>query len=495
MSDDEKKPAAKGSESAPEENGGGGGGGRRNDLIIADGFPALSTFKPPTGKSTGDDDFSATKDDPIPRYPFASFPRSLQVKHAARCDFLGDCERAFTARAKETGEAYSAGATFFVPAKMTPRCALEGLALDIFKAHTKGLKEGVHYDPDRSGAEWWTLVLEVSDKEGADKEGAVAASPKNPISPPPVAAAAAAAAAVAAATSTTAGGKSAAAKKGKGNDESDDEDDDDEDDEVGMHFDADYGLEAQLPNYMLHPRVATITYLSDIGVPTLILDKVSPPPSDVSKSSLAGDISTGWLSHPDFGKHIAFDGRMLHGAPGTFFPAVEEEREEKSPIKKMKLNDGTPALGQPAPGRRVTFLVNIWLNHCPIDADLLDAEDAYAMRVPFKESDWRNEMGLVGTRPIEFNILDVDAPDKVPCVDFTLPTDKGEEAAGTDECVLCNHEVDMVFGASMSMAHTTSAIASSTPGRSAQIKFQPGSLSLVVGKEVEDSDDDDDNSK
>ena len=143
------------------------------------------------------------------------------------------------------------------------------------------------------------------------------------------------------------------------------------------------------------------------------------------------------------------------------------------------------------PGRRFTFLVNIWLNHCPIDADLLDAEDAYAMKMSFKESDWRNESNLLDDRPIEFNIFDVDTPDKVPCVDFTLPT-AGEEAAGTDECVLCNHEVDMVFGASMSMAHTTSAIASSTTGRSAQFKFQPGSLSLVVGKEVEDSDDDDD---
>ena len=490
MADDEKKPAAKGSEPGPEENGGGGDDGRRNDLIIADGFPALSTFKPPTGKSTGDDDFSATKDDPIPRYPFASFPRSLRVKNTARSDFLGDCERAFTARAKETGEAYSAGATFFVPAKMTPRCALEALALDIFKAHTKGLKEGVHYDPDRSGAEWWTLVLETSDKDKTEGAAATpASSPKKPVPPPPVAAAAAAAAA-AASTSTSAGGKSAAAKKGKSNEESDEEEDDD-DDEVGMHFDADYGLEAQLPNYMLHPRVATITYLSDIGVPTLILDKVSPPPSDVSKSSLAGDISTGWLSHPEFGKHVAFDGRMLHGAPGTFFPAVEEEREGENPIKKMKLNDGTPALGEPMPGRRFTFLVNIWLNHCPIDADLLDAEDAYAMKMSFKESDWRNESNLLDDRPIEFNIFDVDTPDKVPCVDFTLPT-AGEEAAGTDECVLCNHEVDMVFGASMSMAHTTSAIASSTTGRSAQIKFQPGSLSLVVGKEVEDSDDDDD---
>ena len=422
--------------------------GRRNDLIMADGFPALNTFKPPTGKSTGDDDYSPTKDDPIPRYPFASFPSSLKVQSAFRQKFLSDCERAFTARDKEDGAAYSAGATFFVPAQMTPRCALEELALDIFKAHTKGLKEGEHYDPERSGAEWWTLVLESGDNNAA------------------------------------------AAKKG--NDE--DSDEDEEDDEVGMHFDADYGLEAQLPNYMLHPRVATITYLSDCGVPTLILDKVSPPPNDASKKSLNGDVSTGWISHPQFGKHVAFDGRLLHGAPGTFFPAQVREGANSTDSKRRKLDYRPDYLGgglaqtDPTPGKRVTFLVNIWLNHCPIDAEILDAEEAYAMEIPFKDNDWRNQIGLItGSRPIEFKIPNVDKPEKVPCMDLEV----GEEGAGIDECVLCNHEVDMKFEAPMEMCHyASSTAASSNDGGSMQIRFKPGALSLVVGKEVEDSDDD-----
>ena len=76
------------------------------------------------------------------------------------------------------------------------------------------------------------------------------------------------------------------------------------------------GLEEQLPNYMLHPRVAAVTYLSDNGVPTLICDKRSPPPSDVEKKTLNGSINKAWLTHPSFGKHVAFDGRYLHGAPG-----------------------------------------------------------------------------------------------------------------------------------------------------------------------------------
>ena len=92
-------------------------------------------------------------------------------------------------------------------------------------------------------------------------------------------------------------------------------------------------IKEQLPNYMLHPRVATITYLSDTGVPTLVMDKCSPPPSDPEKKSLDGSIHKAWLSHPRFGKHVAFDGRFLHGGPGRYFPSVAKQSEDSSPPK------------------------------------------------------------------------------------------------------------------------------------------------------------------
>ena len=110
---------------------------------------------------------------------------------------------------------------------------------------------------------------------------------------------------------------------------------------------------------MLHPRVATITYLSDIGVPTLILNKRSPPPSDHEKESLNGSIKEAWLSHPYFGKHVAFDGRFLHGAPGKMFQSVNKSAlsapEPKS--KRLKLDEhGTNnKLGD----KRITFMVNV----------------------------------------------------------------------------------------------------------------------------------------
>ena len=98
-------------------------------------------------------------------------------------------------------------------------------------------------------------------------------------------------------------------------------------------------------------------------MPTLILDKKSPPPSDPEKKSLNGSVSKAWLSHPAFGKHIAFDGRFLHGAPGEYFPSVARKSVITSEpmAKRLKAEEGGNMSS--LSGKRVTFLVNIWLNH------------------------------------------------------------------------------------------------------------------------------------
>ncbi len=123
------------------------------------------------------------------------------------------------------------------------------------------------------------------------------------------------------------------------------------------------GLEEQLPTFMLHPRVATITYLSDTGVPTLILNKRSPPPSDHDKKSLNGSINKAWLSHPHFGKHVAFDGRFLHGAPGKYFQSVNRNSlsvtEPTSKRLKVDVHGPNGVLSE----KRITFLVNVSTNY------------------------------------------------------------------------------------------------------------------------------------
>ncbi|KAL7538649.1 hypothetical protein ACHAWF_006161 [Thalassiosira exigua] len=425
-----------------------------NDLIVDEGFAVLDDFK-----HAGD-----CNKCPIPRYSFASYANALSMpSHAYRDTLVADCSLVFTARTREDSEGYSTGSTFFLPCLMKPRCALESLAQTIFHAHVhslekwepqKGGEKRLLYDPERSGAEWWTLVLDT---------------PSNNKMP------------------------------SNGDDENSDNEDDDEgddDDEVGMHFDADYGLEESLPDFTLHPRVATITYLSDSGVPTLILDKRSPPPSDKDKKSLNGSISKAWLSHPCFGKHVAFDGRYLHGAPGEYFPSAQKkpaadtsksvEPDRKKPKLEGKRDDFT--------GKRVTFMVNIWLNHCPLESEPLDDDLVSRLSTPWKNvigDDAKSNLkeGDLISSSLEWNVKDITAPDKL-CKPVSLSKaqrDTSQGPAGAEESIICHRHVDLLFGASMDDFHavsTTAAREGSLP-----IDLEDGVMCLKVGREATSDDD------
>ncbi|KOO33345.1 hypothetical protein Ctob_013950 [Chrysochromulina tobinii] len=87
---------------------------------------------------------------------------------------LADAAAAFTARAAGVGE-LSAGCTFWVPAATKkPKTSLEQLALDIFTFHARDAV----FEPSKSGAEWWTLVIDESDElpKSIAKQLSVAAS-------------------------------------------------------------------------------------------------------------------------------------------------------------------------------------------------------------------------------------------------------------------------------------------------------------------------------
>lgn len=72
---------------------------RNNDLIIDEGFAVLNTFS-----------IKNKENDPVPRYPFASFSNAMNVDSCQqRDDFIHDCHLTFTARTKDDDEAYSSG--------------------------------------------------------------------------------------------------------------------------------------------------------------------------------------------------------------------------------------------------------------------------------------------------------------------------------------------------------------------------------------------------
>lgn len=426
---------------------------RTNDLIIDEGFPALNTFRRDTiTKEQLNKEGNQIDDGVIPQFPFASFPSAVNINPEQRVNIIHDCELTFTARTKEDSDAYSSGATYFIPASMKPRCALEELALKIFQTHTKHLEVGKHYDLERSGAEWWTLVLDTS-----------------------------------------------SSKDENGGEENEDDDEEEEDDEVGMHFDADYGLEEQLPNYMLHPRIATVTYLSNIGVPTFVMNKKSPPPNDVEKKSLNGSIDKGWISYPILGKHISFDGRLLHGAIGTFnsnkvSKKIDEETEEPS-SKRRKIGDGGETKPTTQNGtKRITFMVNVWLNHCPIDAEIIEDDLCAKMKTYWEKKDEGKDLKSDAEykEPLQWTIGDTSERTKLETRDLSV-----EKIASTKsiteiiDSVICNREVTINFRPSESTLNEIADKVQTCNGKSLLVKFAENDLELKVGKVVEDDDDDD----
>ena len=107
-------------------------------------------------------------------------------------------------------------------------------------------------------------------------------------------------------------------------------------DDIGVHWDRDYGLEDE-HGIHIHPHLGTVTYLSNCGGPTLIFNKRG---SLTNQESICGGFTSYVVSSPKIGKHICFDGTLLHAAPGDFTDSIDH-------------------------GMRTTFLVNIWLNHIP----------------------------------------------------------------------------------------------------------------------------------
>eukprot|EP00928_Gymnodinium_smaydae_P054308 TRINITY_DN3810_c0_g1_i3.p1 TRINITY_DN3810_c0_g1~~TRINITY_DN3810_c0_g1_i3.p1 ORF type:complete len:404 (+),score=87.72 TRINITY_DN3810_c0_g1_i3:36-1247(+) len=216
-------------------------------------------------------------------FNFRPFPSLLRPDTSALDVLRRDCAAAFTARAARDGS-YSQGETFWVPANAQPVSALERLAQAIFRLHAEGLA----FDPARSGAEWWTQVIDTED-------------------------------------------------------------------DIGWHWDRDYTLEADT-GQLLHPHLATVTYLNEGAAPTVILE-ILDAGDEKNAEERPDNVVRAHLSRPAVGKHIAFDGRWLHGAPADLAAALAPE-------------SGAAAGGEAktSGGKRVTFLVNVWLNHKPIGA-------------------------------------------------------------------------------------------------------------------------------
>lgn len=197
--------------------------------------------------------------------------------------------------------------TFWMPAQgMKPRCHLEQMALDIFHHHVKD--KG--YEPSCSGAEWWAQIRPSPEKTGRyamhDDDG------------------------------------DSMSRSG-----------------ISFHWDKDEDLRLLTGGTtFIHPHLSTVTYLTDLGAPTLALNRRVHNLTGEWQENPGGD--EGFVSWPQIGKHLSFDGRFLHAAPANLM-------EHGAWEKQIELPEGEVTTTQRRRYRRVTFLVNIWLNYKPFE--------------------------------------------------------------------------------------------------------------------------------
>lgn len=220
--------------------------------------------------------------------------------------------------------------TFWMPQGMKPRCRLEQMALEVFNRH---VPNGCTYDAASSGAEWWVQIR-----------------PSPPLS-----------------------GRYSMHADSAATGDGDKDDNDDMDmakSGISFHWDKDEDLRLAMGGTMnLHPHLSTVTYLTNIGAPTMVLNyRVNALTGEYIEPSSSGDNTEGYVSWPRKGKHLSFDGRYLHAAPGDLLEEGEFSRQCK--YDSSGLTDDKEVKKLERRHRRVTFLVNVWLNYKPFNVDL-----------------------------------------------------------------------------------------------------------------------------
>ncbi len=118
------------------------------------------------------------------------------------------------------------------------------------------------------------------------------------------------------------------------------------DEGIDLHYDKDEEI-ASMFELGIFPQISTVTYLSNsMKTPTIVYQKTN------DDNNISEEILNCWLSFPCLNKHISFDGRYLHGAPAILNQYIHSSNSSSSSSSSSS-------------NVRITFLVNIWLNHHP----------------------------------------------------------------------------------------------------------------------------------
>jgi hypothetical protein len=185
----------------------------------------------------------------------------------------------------------------------------------------------------------------------------------------------------------------------------------DQNDESGIsfHWDKDEDLRIACGAHV-HPHLSTVTYLTNYGGPTLCLNHCV---HNLTGEWLQNESPTAFVSWPRQGKHLSFDGRFLHAAPAELMPEGLWEDQQQVKNETVDAADSKKAIRR---HRRVTFLVNIWVNYKPFNVE------------PFPESmvskmsghDRELHPGLLQFGEKD-NVITVKVNTDTPCKQFSWP--------------------------------------------------------------------------
>eukprot|EP00038_Savillea_parva_P017373 m.228080 g.228080 ORF g.228080 m.228080 type:complete len:351 (-) comp37455_c0_seq1:30-1082(-) len=183
--------------------------------------------------------------------------------------------------------------------------------------------------------------------------------------------------------------------------------DDDLGGSVGFHWDKDEDA-VDSDGLNIFPHLSTVTYLAGdatMAAPTVVVDAVAGPHYG---GPLTSEVTRTFISRPEVGKHLAFDGRFLHGAPADLVadettavdsstvhaaghirgshsgPRLKAQRTAGNQPRRRGPHDAVLSAA-PAPSSvRVTFLVNVWLSYQPSTVDLTDEALAGLSKAPIQ---------------------------------------------------------------------------------------------------------------
>jgi len=145
---------------------------------------------------------------------------------------------------------------------------------------------------------------------------------------------------------------------------------------VDLHYDKDEAL-AESFGLGAFPTLSTVTYLTTTATSATAAStnsSVEAAPTVIFNQrydeSETDCISEMMVSHPAPQKHLVFDGRLLHGAPSHF-----ALRRQAQPQSQLQTSAAPTATSDDSSDNdqhmRITFLVNIWIDHKPVAVETL----------------------------------------------------------------------------------------------------------------------------